>query len=775
MSFSSAAPTWPAWQGQTNPQPFSFSPAFVNRSGFRLLEPSLPMGRFLPDTYDFNQNGFPEVVMNEYNENLGFGGLKFFEYDGFDFQRRDSIDFREVLIPKDVADTDGDGLQELLCSANDSLYVLEQGSAQAFPKQNIYQDLGNGLFAAQWGDINDDGKLELLAKNFAHYYVFEGEGSSYQLADSLKDLTPGYIGSVAPRLLIGDFDEDNKTETIFGDFDGDFIVYEPSFNGSYEVSDFDTTSYTKSGPYLTQGDFDGDGQEEFFVAVHTSPLRNADFEYDLPHWWLRIFKGRGDNRLEVVWEDYLFDLDVESLNGATAGNLDQDPADELVFSTYPRTYIIEYDNGRYDMSWFLYGTLATHHLIADFNGNGVNELALGRGDTTFFWEKDFAYTGPQAVTSLDGIVLGPNKVLLDWPESAGAQEYEVFQVQVDSSRGPLFGGITDPRFLATQAMIPEQPYRFFVRSLAGNETSPFGNQIIRIPHPNNQLLDIEVINGRQLALQFSWPVTERERDKPFFVVNGEQSPIAITQTGDAGNRLILSFEKTFERGTNALLIDSLFLDADFGIFDPNSPLFTFEYQPEEEDFLYLTRWEATAAQEAELVFNYPLQADALEPANYEVAPFGQVVAVSWANSLQDAVRVQVEEVSLGSLGYPVSITVKPAVCAQNETCIRANEGNTATFSSFEPDLSEVYVYPNPVRFTPLFDGLRFANLTQLAQVRVFSASGRLVAELQETDGDGGLQWNMQDQGGKRIPPGVYLYYVTNADGQEFMGKFSVIE
>ena len=73
--------------------------------------------------------------------------------------------------------------------------------------------------------------------------------------------------------------------------------------------------------------------------------------------------------------------------------------------------------------------------------------------------------------------------------------------------------------------------------------------------------------------------------------------------------------------------------------------------------------------------------------------------------------------------------------------------------------------------------MRFANLTQQANIKVLTLSGRLVDEMEETDGDGGYTWDMQDQGGKRIKPGVYIYFVeTEEEGVEpFMGKFSVVE
>jgi hypothetical protein len=60
---------------------------------------------------------------------------------------------------------------------------------------------------------------------------------------------------------------------------------------------------------------------------------------------------------------------------------------------------------------------------------------------------------------------------------------------------------------------------------------------------------------------------------------------------------------------------------------------------------------------------------------------------------------------------------------------------------------------------------------------VYSISGRFVNRLEETDGDGGYEWNLLDEGSARIRPGIYLYRVyTEQEGiKEFMGKFTVVE
>ncbi|MEM6264063.1 MAG: T9SS type A sorting domain-containing protein, partial [Bacteroidota bacterium] len=620
----------------------------------------------------------------------------------------------------------------------------------------------------------------LVMKDFEDYFVFEGGGANFTQAAILEDISPNYIGSTAPRSITGDFDNDVRPETVFGDFDGDILVYEHGGGNTYTNRLVDTTNLIKSATYITKGDFDGDGIPEFFVAAHASSLRNADFEYDVAHWRLRIFKATGDNQYEVIWEDYLYDIDTDPFNAATAGNLDDDPADELLFTTFPRTYLIDFDGNEMQMAWFRFGDLATHHIIMDLNGNGINEIGIGRGDTTFFWEKDVAYTGPQVVTSVQGRVLGPDRAEITWQASPNATDYGMVHI-----KDPFSGNTTGPLFPTAATSIIDSSlengseYLFFVvarnQMLTPNESPP-GTFVVLRPHENNRVDSVVAVSPKQLTVYFSQPVIDRDTDKPLFLLNGTHTPSSIIQAGNPGRKLILGFDQLIPEGMNTLRIDPDFLDAERGILNPADSLQNFRYEPAEDDYLFLTKWEIAGDKEAILFMNYPLdEASALDTANYEISPVGSIRSVAFASEDMDAVRITVNKARFGALGYPISITVTPEVCAINQVCFQENEGNTATFSAFKQDLSEVFVYPNPVRNHDQFDGLRFANLTQIANIRVMSVSGRMVTKLEETDGDGGLEWDMRDRDGRRIKPGIYIYHVT-ADGvDDFIGKFSVVE
>ncbi len=766
--------------GTSSVREFSFQTDVLPSQGFNQLSYHIPMGRMLNRAFDFDQDSLKEVVMTRYDENLGIRNVIFLEFNGAFFQQVDSVEVADILLVKDVEDADQDGLWELLTSVNDSTYILEQENPTAFPKATIYTNQDNTLFPSEFADTDNDGEFEVLFKDFRNYFIYEREGDNYTEAAILKDTTPDYSGSIAPRTIVDDFDQDGLQEIIFGDRDGDFIVYEHEGQGIYDSTFIDTTELTRGGTYLTAGDFDGDGQQEFFIAVHSSDDRNADFEYDPSFWWLRIFKAVANDTYMPVWEDYIYEVETERFNAATAGNLDDDPADELVFTSFPKTYVLEYINDQYTFSWFHLGSIATHHIIEDFNGNGIKELGLGLGDSTYFFEKDVINNGPSAVNSLRGTVLGPSSVQLSWLEVPNATAYRLVRVRdpLNNSLGQISTGFTG-NMAIDQDLVPEELYLYSI--IAVNETltppeSEFGNPIFLRPHERPHIDSIAVENDRQLTLFFTEPVVSREEDKFKFVLNDTITPISLLSYSETRNQLLLSFQQSFLTGTNQLFIDSTFLDRDLAYLQAEDTLQFFTYEPVEEEFLIIQDWEVLNDKEVKLTFNFPLdEGTALDNTHYTVSPIGAVSSVRWGSEDEDAVIIELLDARIGALGYAVSISAQD-VCAINGVCL-GNEGNTATFSSHKNNLSEVFVYPNPVSSHSEFDGLRFANLTQQATIRIFSASGRLVQIVEEDNGDGGINWNLKDREQQRIKPGVYLFHVTTQEEgvEEFLGKFSVVE
>ncbi len=69
--------------------------------------------------------------------------------------------------------------------------------------------------------------------------------------------------------------------------------------------------------------------------------------------------------------------------------------------------------------------------------------------------------------------------------------------------------------------------------------------------------------------------------------------------------------------------------------------------------------------------------------------------------------------------------------------------------------------------------MTIAGLTRTATVRILDASGRLLRTLQETDGNGGVQWDLKDENGNPVPSGIYIFYVVD-EGEKGTGKLAIV-
>lgn len=767
--------------GQTDVATFVYEPQSVPRLGVEFVGNPLPMGRYIETPYDWDGDGQLEVVMSEYNESLSFGRLKWYEFNGSFFRAVDSSTISPILIPKGVGDVDEDGKNEILVSVNDSMYVLTPGNGSAFPNSSIlWSEVDNDRYAAGLEDTDGDGQVELQARDTEAFYVYEWSGQFNQVA-SLPNTSPDNLAPGLARLWTADADQDGRPELLYGDADADMLAFEHGGGDNYPLALIDSAAFGEANAeaFITTGDFDGDGFDEWFVAIHTSDLENADDEYDSPFWRMRIYDKSSSGGFEVAWEDFLWDNETKTFSAVTAANLDLDIEEEIIFSTFPRTYILEFEQGAYKFSWYQTGNIQTHHVVGDFNANGVPEFSLGRGDSAFFFEKQVFYNGPDPVTSLSGRVLGPDRVELSWNGVNNASAYQLLRLPdpAQNNLAVLISPIPNPGFLDT-GLEEDLPHLFVLRSLnpaLSPDTSGFGNAIILTPHERPRLDSVVALSATQIQAFFSQPVIDREADKGRFAVDGDLIPLGLLPAAQS-NSLVISLSKPLSEGWHNLAVDTTFMDALRGVLNPDFAQSSFFYEQIEEENLILTQWEIIDGKTGRLFFNFPLdEASALDSSNYLLEPLGNIVAIEWGSEDFDAIDITIDEAVFGALGYPLSVTVSD-VCAITEICIE-EVGNTATFSSHKEDLSEVYVYPNPVRNHELFEGVRFANLTRQANIEVYSVSGRMVKKLEEKDGDGGLAWDLRDDGGFRIKPGIYLYRVFTEEGdvEEFVGKFSVVE
>ncbi|MBA7471140.1 hypothetical protein ES707_06438 [subsurface metagenome] len=90
-------------------------------------------------------------------------------------------------------------------------------------------------------------------------------------------------------------------------------------------------------------------------------------------------------------------------------------------------------------------------------------------------------------------------------------------------------------------------------------------------------------------------------------------------------------------------------------------------------------------------------------------------------------------------------------------------------------LKDLKVYPNPFRPSEGHTRIFFDRLTPDARICIFTLSGELVANSGELRGEEMWVWNVRNREGERVARGIYIYLVTNSQGEKKMGKIAVVK
>ena len=87
---------------------------------------------------------------------------------------------------------------------------------------------------------------------------------------------------------------------------------------------------------------------------------------------------------------------------------------------------------------------------------------------------------------------------------------------------------------------------------------------------------------------------------------------------------------------------------------------------------------------------------------------------------------------------------------------------------------QAYAYPNPFHIGVRGASLTFADLPLGAGVRIFTAAGELVRQLDGAAGEGAVTWNGQSAAGFLVGSGIYYFAAQAETGDAVRGKFAVI-
>ena len=399
----------------------------ITPNGFRDLSANLPSIHVAVTEGDFDGDGRLEIVGMKLGGS-GYAPVNIYERD-------DTSDFDLVFTSQDsyfpwaVADTDGDGIAEILGNDGDVTFLLEPRPGRVYPSAKIWEM--EGIWGGQIADLDRDGKPEVISRydDTNEIYIHEATGDdSYDRVAVLPNPTEGDNG-LGTTFAVGDFDGDGLMEIAVGDDESDLFVYENTGDNQFRQTWKDKMVQgqgVSSAHYLASGDLDGDGKDEFIVG---GKIDEGKFGFARKRWVFAVFKANGDDSYESIWTQAIMFINSGG-NGVSVGDVDGDGQSEFIVVTLPNVYVFKYrasasSNPAFVPIWHHTASSTFNPMIADLDGDGSGELLFNEEGRLAIYERDTQPETSLAPWGLAAIPLNETDVYLMWEAPKDVASYNI--------------------------------------------------------------------------------------------------------------------------------------------------------------------------------------------------------------------------------------------------------------------------------------------------------------------------------------------------------------
>ncbi len=755
--------------------------ARLNSDLFEVRDLSIPHGFLLDSATDFDQDGLMEIIYNRYQDGWIGDTLVVAEFDGTDFRRSFSIVAN--VFPRDVGDSNGNGLVEVLGQVGPASLVLEQAGEGGYPSNAILVDTSgisnpsgqSAVWSAGFHDVNDDGRDELISHNTSTVRILSIQNNSLSLFQEILNPTGVENSELAsntfeqPEILEGDFDGDGLSNILLGDGDGDWIMLEQDGAGLMQVTwTFETDRYSGSTRF-GKGDYDGDGVVDFVTYTRNwlPSTSLADREPDLGIYY--FWKSIGDD--EYVLESTIAVPGLIDRHGSMASiDVDADGSDELVLLDSPDLYLMDrLPGGQRTLAYHLSassgespdGPMSARMVSGSFDGSANQFIVFANANGQM---SSLQPTGNSAIAPPQWITAKPDgsdSVSLTWFAPA-ADSVTVFRSEDGAPFQPI--ATTTDQFL-TDSTTVESEYR--LQAWYNDVPSALGASRFILPHDPAIITEVTYPKTNRIRLAFSRTMQSSTTPDQFVLSTGV---IASEVLNVEGGR---AFVATFPSGDVALA-DSLYLvnviDSD-GLVLPVDRL-AVNFPESDGAFLLATTWNVELPNSIEIVFNRDLDPTTVVPGNFSLSPAGSIEAV--ATSVETPGRVLVDIGGLNLVATGINPTLTLSGLRSSDNLPLAPEGNVLRLFAEPVDLENVLVYPNPVDTRIHASESRISGLPAGTRVTILTADGSVIARLPTTENAGEVIWDLRDSSGALVASGVYLLRIEQETGSNTFKKVVVV-
>ncbi|MFQ6115029.1 MAG: FG-GAP-like repeat-containing protein [bacterium] len=700
--------------------------------------------------------------------------MKILEFSQHGFEEIFST--QDIFIPRDWGDSDSDGLLEIFVGAGPRSFIFEALTPNEYPAKLVWSD-SNDVWASRFADMDQDEKGEIILRVGEMFTVWETNGDNvYALVDSFPNPTQGTNFVGVPHSEVADFDGDGRLEILFGDYDGDVYLYENRGDDLYKFTWSARLPLIDTIDFLSQGDYDGDGVSEFTVGCHSDPNLNTESTFDSRHWLYRVYKKEKDNSFNVVWEQAFFGFQspADFDSGVASGDIDNDGRPEILINVFPDFYIVDFDPifAEYKVIWHASPNRSNSTVVDDFDKNGMNEFYFNTGEEVAGYQLLSNFSGPPTPLALKARPLDLNLIELTWQPSGSVDGYQIYR-GIDPQKLTPLAHAQNPWFLDT-TVVENIEYWYMVTSIDSTllpiESLP--TPLVKVkPGAKPFLESAHYLPPNQVQIVFSEPMDNSVKNQTNFEIEGVGTPTSSI-IHRSGKEVILTSPTNLELGTYKVIASDV-SDLDGTPIDTLRNSATFQVTAQEKA-PYLVKATLVGQNQLFLEFNEPMDIiSASHVENYIIEPNKKVAEARLSREDPKIVILQMDPTSpIGPFGIDYFITVRN-VKSQQGVAIKFGQGDTAALIFSSPDLSHVFAYPNPYRSNSGQEYITIAGLTHEATVKILDASGRLLRTLQETDGNGGVQWDLKDESERIVPSGIYIFYVVGGE-KKAVGKLAVI-